>query len=172
MACRGDGTVAGRRRAERRSTPENGQGEAKVYTNEDLVRRDGSAPPAAVAAAPAGATAPEKGAADPRNAAAGKPGAAPDGKGEHMEETHDSAQQSLNRNKVLQAALEARVNALNTDFVNTDDPIQRNAIVQENLKAAMAELERMKAEVAAGTKAITDIQEEARKANVPPGWLR
>ena len=59
------------------------KGEAKVYTNEDLVRRDGAAPLPAAAAAPAGATTPEKGAADP-NAGAGKPAAAADGKGEQV----------------------------------------------------------------------------------------
>jgi hypothetical protein len=30
----------------------------------------------------------------------------------------------------------------------------------------------VKQDIVNGTKAITDIQEEARKANVPPGWLR
>ena len=61
--------------------------------------------------------------------------------------------------------------ALNTDFVNTDDPIQRN-VVRDNLNTAMAELDRVKGDIATGTTAISDIQEEARKANVPPGWLR
>jgi hypothetical protein len=63
------------------------------------------------------------------------------------------------------------VNALNTDFVNMDDPAQRS-VIQENLKTATAELARVKQDIVNGTKAITDIQEEARKANVPPGWLR
>ena len=30
----------------------------------------------------------------------------------------------------------------------------------------------MKKEIAEQTKAISDIEEEARKAGVPPGWLR
>ena len=82
-----------------------------------------------------------------------------------------TAQEQLNRNKVLQEALEGRVNGLNAEFVNMDNPFQRNAI-KENLRTAMAELERIKRDIASGTKEIADIQEEARKANVPPGWLR
>ena len=37
---------------------------------------------------------------------------------------------------------------------------------------AKDELERMKEAVSADTKAIADLDEEARRAGVPPGWLR
>ena len=37
---------------------------------------------------------------------------------------------------------------------------------------ALAELDRVQKEIQADTKAIADIQEEARKAAVPPGWVR
>jgi hypothetical protein len=36
----------------------------------------------------------------------------------------------------------------------------------------MAELERLKKQVVDDRKAIADIEEEARRAGVPPGWLR
>jgi hypothetical protein len=81
------------------------------------------------------------------------------------------AQQAMARNKVLVDALQSRVNALNTDFVNTDDPAQR-AVVEQNRKTALAEMDRVKKDIDTRTKEITVIQEEARKANVPPGWLR
>jgi hypothetical protein len=147
------------------------RGAAKVYTNDDLVHvRDESAPPA-----PAAAPAPAAKSAEPA-ATTTKPAVPTDPKPEAKDEKYwrtrlAAAQQSVSRNKVLLSALEARVNGLNTDFVNTDDPFQRN-VIQENLKTAMAEMERVKQDIANGTKALTAIEDEARKANVPPGWLR
>ena len=40
------------------------------------------------------------------------------------------------------------------------------------LPVAIAEQERVKAEIEAQKKAIADLEEEARKAGVPPGWIR
>jgi hypothetical protein len=148
------------------------RGTAKVYTNDDLVHsRDASATSAPAPADPAAAAAVPPATAVPP-APATKPAASTDAKDEkYWRSRVAAAQQSTSRNKVLLAALEARVNGLNTDFVNMDDPFQRN-VIQENLKTAMAELERVKQDVANGTKALTAIEDEARKANVPPGWLR
>ena len=55
--------------------------------------------------------------------------------------------------------------------MNRDDPAQR-AVIEQNRLKAMAELERVQRDVAASTKAIRDIEDEARKAGVPAGWLR
>jgi hypothetical protein len=147
------------------------RGAAKVYTNDDLVRvRDESSTtaPAPVPAAADTSASPATPATKPAAPAEAKP----DTRDEKYWRTRvAAAQQSLSRNKVLQSALEARVNGLNTDFVNMDDPFQRN-VIQQNLKTAMAELERVKQDIANGTKALTAIEDDARKANVPPGWLR
>lgn len=82
-----------------------------------------------------------------------------------------AARAALQRSETLAAALQSRINALTTDFVARDDPAQRAVIEQDRLKA-LAELERLKREIADQTQAIADIQEEARRAGVPPGWLR
>jgi hypothetical protein len=82
-----------------------------------------------------------------------------------------AARAALERSKMFQDALQSRINALKTDFVNRDDPAQRAQLELERQRA-LAELERVKKEIADQTKAITDIEEEARKAGVPPGWLR
>jgi hypothetical protein len=37
---------------------------------------------------------------------------------------------------------------------------------------AIAELERLKTVLEQQNKAVVDLQEEARRASVPPGWLR
>ena len=68
-------------------------------------------------------------------------------------------------------SLQSRINALTTDFVNRDDPAQR-AKIEADRKAALAELERVKKELDEQTKAITAIEDEARRAGVPAGWLR
>jgi len=72
---------------------------------------------------------------------------------------------------VLLEALQSRVNALSADFVNTSDPAQR-ALVEANRKTALGEMDRLTKDLEKQNKALADTQEEARKANVPPGWLR
>jgi hypothetical protein len=58
-----------------------------------------------------------------------------------------------------------------TDFVNRDNPVERAAIEQDRIKA-LAELDRVKKEIESQTKAIAAIEDEARRAGVPSGWLR
>jgi hypothetical protein len=72
---------------------------------------------------------------------------------------------------VLLDALQSRVNALNTDFVNADDPAQRS-VIEGNRRTTLAEMESVKADIEKQNQEIVSIQEEARKAGVPPGWLR
>ena len=78
---------------------------------------------------------------------------------------------ALSRNKILADALQSRVNALNTDFVNRDDPIQR-AGIEKDRRNALAEMDRVKQDIEKTTEAIAALEDEARKAGVPPGWLR
>jgi hypothetical protein len=78
---------------------------------------------------------------------------------------------AVSRSEILVEALQSRINALTTDFENRGDPAQRSVIAADRQKA-LAELERVKKEVEAHRQAITDIQEEARRAGVPAGWTR
>jgi hypothetical protein len=143
---------------------------AKVYTNGDLKPDITATPPSTPPAVPA----------------AGEPSTQvpavnlPGGKAEPLPPEKDpaywsgrmnAARAALERSRVFADALQSRINALNTDFVNRDDPAQRAQIETERQKA-LAELDRVKKEIAEQTKAISDIEEEARKAGVPPGWLR
>jgi hypothetical protein len=82
-----------------------------------------------------------------------------------------AARAAVDRSKIFADALQSRINALTTDFTNRDDPAQRAQIELERQRA-IAELDRVKKEIAEQTKAIADVEEEARKAGVPPGWLR
>ena len=78
---------------------------------------------------------------------------------------------ALERDQTYADALQSRINALTTDFVNRDDPAQR-AVIAADRQKAVVELERLKTQIEDGRAAIADFQEEARRAGVPPGWLR
>ena len=80
-------------------------------------------------------------------------------------------QTQLQRDQTYVDALQTRINSLATDFVNRDDPAQRAVLAKERQKA-LGELDRLKKQIEATNKAIADLEEEARRANVPPGWLR
>jgi len=81
------------------------------------------------------------------------------------------AREAQRRAEAFAEALQSRINALSTDVVNRDDPYQRAKIADDRLKA-LAELQRVTTEIELSKKEIADIEEDARKSNVPPGWLR
>ena len=80
-------------------------------------------------------------------------------------------QDQLDRDQTFADALQSRINALTTDFVNRDDPAQKRVIERDRLKA-LAELDRLKKAIPDDRKAIASLLDEARRAGVPPGWLR
>jgi hypothetical protein len=81
------------------------------------------------------------------------------------------AREELRRSEMFAEALQTRINALSNDFAARDDPYQR-ARVAEDRQKAMAEMDRVRTDVEAQKKKIADIEEEARQAGVPPGWVR
>jgi len=89
----------------------------------------------------------------------------------YWKERIDAARLALERDSGYLDAMQTRVNALTTDFVNRDDPAQRG-IIERDRQRALTELDRLKKQIVDDQKAITDIEEEARRAGVPPGWLR
>jgi hypothetical protein len=82
-----------------------------------------------------------------------------------------AARDALQRSQMFADALQSQINGLTADFTARDDPAQR-AVVADNRQKALAELDRVKNDIVQQTKAIADIQSEARRAGVPPGWLR
>jgi TolA-binding protein len=96
------------------------------------------------------------------------------------EEQHDekwwraritAARTSLERNQLLADGMQSRINALQTDVVNRDDPFQQLQL-RKQLGQALGELERLKQQIETDQKTIADIQEEARRKDIPPGWIR
>jgi hypothetical protein len=80
-------------------------------------------------------------------------------------------QDQLDRDRIYADALQSRINGLAAELVNRDDPAQRSVIERDRAKS-LAELDRLKQAIPADTKALADLMEEARRAGVPPAWLR
>lgn len=140
----------------------------KLYTNDSL-KRDSEYPtagePAPAAEQPAAPAADQAKAKD-----AAKPADAKNDEAAWRKRIADE-RDALDRSRMFADALQSRINALTTDFANRDDPVQRQQIGDDRTKA-LAELDRVKKEIDQHVKSIADIQEEARKAGVPPGWVR
>jgi hypothetical protein len=82
-----------------------------------------------------------------------------------------AAGERVERSRLFADALQSRVNALNADFAARDDPAAR-AAVRTDLDKALAELERVRGEISEQERTLAELEEEARRAGVPPGWLR
>jgi len=68
-------------------------------------------------------------------------------------------------------ALQTRINRLQADSVNIDDPLKQTRARME-LVTAIDQLDKMKTQVDADRRAISALQEEARRLSVPAGWIR
>jgi hypothetical protein len=152
----------------------------KVYTNDHLRAE----PPPSGVPAPGTTPAPETpgkpaetpAATDATPAEAGKPAA--QAAGSETPKTEEAwrkriatEREGAERSKLLADALQSQINGLTTDFENRSDPAQRNVIFA-NRQKALAELDRVKKEIEQHQKAVATIQEEARRAGVPAGWVR
>jgi len=169
------GDVA-KKEEQRRKTVKSG----KVYTNDELKRDPTPSVPASAStgttSTPGASSTPAPAPASSGNNAGKDDSANKDGGADKSDEKTwrkriTNARESLQRSQAFADALQSQLNALSTDFVNRDDPIQRQQIANKR-DGVVSELDRVKKEVAAQTKAISDIQEEARRANVPAGWVR
>jgi hypothetical protein len=145
----------------------------KVYTNESLRSDPGSTSPAPVTQ-PAGATPTPQvppspsGVQQPKDA--DKAGDAKKDEA-YWKDRMTQARSALDRAKTFAEALQSRINALTTDFAARSDPAQRAQIGGDRQKA-VAEFDRVQKEIQDHTKAIAGIEEEARKAGIPAGWVR
>jgi hypothetical protein len=68
-------------------------------------------------------------------------------------------------------ALQVKINSLQRDAVNLDDPLAQTRARLE-LNKSITELGRVKDQVKAGQQQLADIQAEARRLNIPAGWVR
>lgn len=82
-----------------------------------------------------------------------------------------AARETLSRDRLMLDALQSRVSALANDIAGRDDPAQREQLIAAR-QQALDELERVRKQIHAGLLAISAIEEDARKAAVPAGWIR
>lgn len=160
--------VAKKEEERRKTLPE----AAKVYTNKDLT----ALPAGSSMALPPSPAAPAK----PADAAKDADKAAKDKDGKDKEPAKDQAywagrlktlQDTINRDQTYVEALQTRINSLTADAYGRDDPVQRAALTADRQRA-LAEHARLTKSIQDNKKAIADLREEARRAGVPPGWLR
>ena len=146
---------------------------AKVVTNNDLRAVTPAAPAVPSVAGEPGVEPPAAAGGVPADAAAENPPEAPDPtrSAEYWRKRISDARQARDHNAFLLEAIQSRIDALTADFSARDDPFQRAQIDQppecdcrtrSHDKGPGGQLERK----------ISDIEEETRRANVPPGWLR
>ena len=169
VAAQGLADVARAEEARRKAVEQTTAGKtAKVYTNGNL--KPDNTGPAPSALAP-DALAPSVTPPDAPVAPKADAPVPPQREEKFWTARLSAAREALDRNKMFGEALQSRINGLNADFVNRDDPNQRGAIAIDRDKA-LAELKRVQIEIDAQTKAIAAIQDEGRRAGVPAGWLR
>jgi hypothetical protein len=138
----------------------------KVYTNDDLRRYPVTTPePSAQPAEVRPPDASEK-LADPKDA---KPSIE---QGEaHWRQLMGEARAARARSDTFLEALQSRLQALTEDFYAQQDPARRSAIWVQRTRV-FDDMERLKKDMAEQDTAIAKIEEDARKANIPPGWIR
>ncbi|HKE88663.1 MAG TPA: hypothetical protein VKB50_33125 [Vicinamibacterales bacterium] len=153
----GLGAVAKETEAKRKALKASG----KVYTNDSL-KPDPSPSPAPAAPPPI----PPSGAGDSKTKQ-------PDGAKDEAawRDRIKIERDALARAGIFAAALQSQINGLYGEFTACQAPPQCSEISARRQKS-IGELDRVKKEVEQHQKAIADIQEEARKAGVPAGWVR
>jgi len=149
---------------------------AKLLTNKDLRvpggTADSAATPPATGTAPAGAP----GSADADKTKTPAPGTEKKPEGPAKDQAYwsgqaKSLQTQLERDQTFAVAMQSRINALTTQYTNQADPAQQAALANDKQKS-LAELNRLTKQIEDDKKAIATLQEDARRAGVPSGWLR
>jgi hypothetical protein len=178
-----------KKEGERRQTTKNA---TKVYTNGDLKPVGDRAPDPAVAPADASSSADKKSADAKTDAKTdSKADAKGDGKAADKSAAKDAKasgdgeekgqeywggkmhalNEQLERDRMYAEAIQTRINSLTADFSAKDDPAQR-AMIADDREKAVSELSRLRKQIEEDKDAIGNLEEEARHAGVPPGWLR
>lgn len=88
-----------------------------------------------------------------------------------FEEARDKIKEAEKRASDLQARYTALASDMNPNPADIGDPM-RVFNLDEKKRQTLQELEQAKADVAAAKRALEDLQDQARRKAVPPGWVR
>ena len=150
---------------------------ARVYTNADL---GGRGLLTTAAPRPRPVTTPTDGASAPSSATGPAPdapaGTQPQASAGQRDEAYWRNRISAVRGQIAQSersrdAFQNHVSSLQADFTAVDDPAQQ-ALIFSQRQQALADLAGADAEIERLNEEIAEIEDEARRAGVPPGWLR
>lgn len=136
----------------------------KIYSNKDL-KDVPSTPVAAGAAEPAPVSAPTESTVDAKD----KPVVNVKKDESYWKARMRELLAQLASDTASNAATQTQLKGL-SDYVRPDGSMV--PVVADNVFKAQAELNRTLAAIQTDKRAITDLEEEARRAGVPPGWLR
>jgi hypothetical protein len=160
LAAQSLGQVARDAEAKRKSVKS-----GKVYTNDSLRSDSTPAQPAPAATTPPAATPQQpEGTPDPAKTDPAKDEAA-------WKQRIKAERDALAKANAFADALQSQINGLYAEFTACQSGPQC-ADVSKRRQKAIADLDSARKEIEQHTKAIADIQEEARKAGVPAGWVR
>ena len=167
--------VARQEGARRAALPEDER--ARLYTNADL-RETGGLTVASAPAAPADAGEHHAAPATGQGATAvdGSAAASAADGGVARDEAHwrgrmAEAEAARARAALMAAALQNRADGLWAQFTAVDDPA-RQRVIERQRNDALEALQNAQVELEDAERAIAEIREDARRAGVPPGWLR
>jgi chromosome segregation ATPase len=145
---------------------------AKVITNDDLHGAPPASTPPPLASSPASAdTSASQAKTSTEKTSDESKSADPKKDQDYWSKQMAALRQALSRDETYLEAMQSRINALTADFTARDDPAQR-AVIEADRKKVLSEFDNLKKQIEADKKAIADFEEEARRAGVPPGWLR
>ena len=142
---------------------------AKVVTNDDVPK--GAAPRPGASAADDKAAKPDAKPAVGADDTSGQKPEEPVKDAAWWQKRISTVRDELRRNEMFVDAMQTKINSLSADFAARDDPYQRARVGEERTRA-IAEMDRVKAEIEEQKKKNAEIEDEARRAGVPPGWLR
>jgi hypothetical protein len=156
------------RAAEKARNATAGRPPTKVYTNKDLPTAGPPAPlPPATSAAPAPASASDQ------PSATTSPGAVPPGAKDetYWRERMRPLRERLESTRALADDTKRRADAL---MRSADRCFQMGIVCQDYTESLLLQEQhkRLVADVARAERDVTALEEEARRAGVPPGWLR
>jgi len=83
-----------------------------------------------------------------------------------------SARGAVANAESLIVTLRGKAAKLENDFYAWDDPAYRDGVLKPAWDQAVADLEAARQALETAKQRIVDLEEEARKAGTPPGWLR
>jgi len=150
---------------------------SKVYTIRDVRKALGGDPSTPLAPTPGEAASPGVSARPPDSPVsapqvATPPPVPPEVKDEaYWRRLLGDARSKLERSTTVASALRSQYEVLASRFASLADASQRGLVIAE-MEKMQSEIDRVQKEIGQQTQDVANLEEQARRAGVPPGWIR